>query len=536
MLASHCVESQVLLVSTVFKYNLAKHLSSLIEWRPIGIDGRIAKVRIVYIVAGHPGTHNKVFKFICRLPIAHVIANIGACRRMHPKFMKGLIVNKLYAEVKTVVEHPMCNLQIIKQLWSPDDVCQIISQPHLQELMPYVLPLETISLKTGVECAMQSGVTNIADVLLALTYGGRPIRDFNVIAQLGDVSKLQPHLEICGFNYKLELLMCVDNQDDVFEHLLSNYNSSDLCTLVQNGWPTSHYLRGRILKLCFENNISHLISRPLKIIAHCMSTLCTFTKNPEIEVSNICVNVIDEIDGDTHRVCNVSMRGTLLFDISPLFLRQIMENDEFAMILPTLAIYPSCSAEYVDLFFTPTKELKELIITHSDVLQKMIPLVFPVGNDADMWSLIVDQWFNKYIDAATIFLFAYNGDKTRELTYPTDPAILFGPVVSYTPRRASLFDTLDRLIDQFSPGVGVLERALGRKEEMLAELSSFLPEGNDWKHPVDCCVCYEPHFGCLQTCRHPVCFQCYVKIYSGEYIVCPYCRTINFAYEFKTTI
>ena len=334
------------------------------------------------------------------------------------------------------------------------------------------------------------------------------------------------------YDYKLELLLCGDNQDDVFEHFLSNYNYHDLSTLVQNGWPTSHYLRRRILQLCFENNISHLIARPLKIIAHCLSKLCAYNKGTEMNYFDICVNVIDEIDGDTHRVCNVNMPSIHLFDIAPVFLQQIMEDDDMVIILPSLAKYPSCTAECVDLFFTPSVSVKKIIIQNSDVLQTLIPLVFPIVDDGATWSMVVERWFTRQINTQTAFLFAYNGGKTRELTYPTDPSLLLDAVLSYNPRSAVVSATLHILFEYVSPGTVAFDKALARKEEMLAELSMFLPDGSAWRNPLACCVCYELHFGCLQQCRHAVCYRCYDRIEAGTHIVCPYCRAINRGYEF----
>lgn len=544
-----------MLIEGSFKYLLAHYLTS-IQWRPVAVKDCVADIEVEHAVFGTVREHKKIHKYKCRLPLAHIIANIHACRLMHPRFLKNLIRDKLYGEVKSVADHHMCKLKIVSKSWKADDVRLIISNPCLQWMVPYVLPLKKISLRTGIELVMRSGVKNIDDMLAALTYSGPTIRDFNTIVQLADVTKLRPHLDICGYNCRLDLVSCIDTHDSVFERFLSNYicipqdaglvSSIDmywtqihtqLKTLIQYGWPTSYYLRRRILQLCFKNNISHLIARPLKIVAHCMWNMCAYNKGPPAHDLYACLSVADEIYGDTIHICNVHLKGVSLYDISPMFLQQIMYTDDHVNILPMLGRFQSCSAKHVDAVFTPSDAAKRIIITHTDKLEKLVPLLFPITDD-NMLMYVVDQWFLKNIDMDAAMMCACNATDARHSTYQTDLTLLVDTILTYPASYRKVSDD-PRIVHEAEiamPGTHEHECALVRKEEMLLALSPFLPDTSPWKTPFICCVLYEPHFGQLQQCtsKHPVCYTCCVKIRAENNgaLVCPCCRFKNDKYDF----
>lgn len=315
--------------------------------------------------------------------------------------------------------------------------------------------------------------------------------------------------------------------DGVFQrwlHLDAKTGTGDhLETLVQYCWPKSSVLRARILKSCFNYGFTNAITRPIRIVAHCLARHCMRScEHRTLQAfSDMCVTITDGFDNSSVFVCGVNFYGVKLFDISPLCLQQIMDDDGLVTHLQYFASFPTCSAAYVDPSFKATTKAKTAILENLKILPQLLPLCFSSADgEDDIGMLIVDLWFMRRMDTAEVFSLISKGRELELCEAEFD--LLLTSVLSYTP-------SLDRTSRDFNPEV---DCGL-RKEEMLLSFYQYLPKDNEYYTPSECCILYEAHFGSL-PCKHPVCYSCFLTADRNDKgkLECPLCRVATETYTF----
>ena len=515
-----------LFLQVSFKYKLMHKLKDILSWSAT----RVNDGAVLISVTGYTSA-NMQMQCTCWVPLTNVMHNISTCESFNSTFVEEMIeggfIQELDVIFKTIPNHHQfwSLVEIGRCVFTPDTSNQILSHVSLHPLLPHILPLKYLSTEEAVNVvANLEGVTN--NSVLALAYDGHPTSDMSIILSKTCRSKLAMCLRRANLSAEkfaqFEVLMEFDLNDSLFAEI----PDVALEDAVQVAWPSSITLRKNILERCFALNCVSSIGRPLRFVA---ASMCHDDK--------ISLDVNDELDGSCISITGIDFDIDLIHDISPLFLEQLLSTytsrcygvaDDVPVLLfgkrsvfvlswkqnlNVFAKFAGFRPNVLPISFKPNEALTLEIVKSGRLLVDLLPLVY-LTKPTSHYKMALNHYYANIYTFDMLCMFTYKGLPTWDLD-----AIR---------RDCQPGDLLSYILSHPSP------RPNGNsKEALLLLISPYTPADSKWHHPHECCVCYEPHFGHLDVCKHFVCQSCTIQISITWPIKCPMCRQLNTKYIFE---
>lgn len=501
-------------------------LKHMLSWSPKRVRHESVLLHVaVYSPTGAP------IEIKCWIPLKNFIKNSSACESFNSTFVENMLEGGFVDELDIIFKDVPNNQRfwslrdIGRHVFIADVVNRILGCISLHVLLPLMLPLKHTSIEDAINI-----LANLEDVphtsLLALAYEGPISNDMCTILNKVRRSKFVSCMRKANLTTdkmrQFQSLINVARDDTMFVNILAN-SDVGLTSAVASAWPISTDVKSSVLKRCFQLNIVNSITYQHRYVA------CSMFGD-----DNISLEVSDGMDGVL--IMDVEFDSTLINDISPLFLEQLLSlyspsGYQLSSGVPQLLFgkrsavvsgwkqnlfsfkkFDGFRADVLPLSFTPNDALILEIVKSGSMLATLLPLVY-VSRPVAYYTLALTHYFNGIYTADMLFMFTYIGPTTRDLDVimrGCNPAELLDYIVS---SDSTLAVTPD-------------------KEKLIALISPHLPETNKWRTPRECCVCIEDHYGRLDVCdSHPVCSLCFDRLALKKWpIECPLCRTKNNKY------